>query len=49
MSAEARDTGLPGDGVTGGGEPPYMGAGRRTPVVCWSSQQSAPSLQSTLF
>lgn len=49
MPAEARGTGLPGDGATGSDEPPYMGAGSRTPVVCRSSQQSAPSLWSTLF
>lgn len=38
MSAEARDTGLPGDGVTGGGEPPYMG--------CWEKNSSRLQEQS---
>lgn len=40
MSAEARDTGLPGDGVTGGGEPPYMG--------CWEKNSSRLQEQSAI-
>lgn len=30
MPAEARDGGFPGDGVSGGCEPPYTGTGSRT-------------------
>lgn len=41
MPAEARDTGLTGEGVTGGCESAYQSAGSKTPVIYKSSQNSA--------